>query len=307
VPPDALRQKFRNCQKNPGSITVGTYIYLARQCGADFTPWYNGQEKTSGAQSKLDTKFYRKDEVDEAIALGRTVLIVESKEDVDYLWSIGIPATRIIPTTNIENDKWKDFENADWTDFKDADVVVYERARAACRYLRGIAKRVRILRLETWTRISGHTPEGAYTREQLDALIEEAPEQTTPKPPLIVELGSKLWGPATKNRNEYRFGADQSKVIDPRKGAWFDFTTNEGGFLKDLMKKVSATANRTDIAPITYVNIAEWIDAPVPQREWAVLNRVPATNVTILSGTGGIGKTILAMMLAAAAVLVNVE
>src|SRR5262249_11517698 len=64
------------------------------------------------------------------------------------------------------------------------------------------------------------------------------PPPTAQRLPLIVELGSKLWGPATKVNNEYRFGPDQSKVIDPRKGIWFDFETNEGGFIKDLMKKV---------------------------------------------------------------------
>jgi putative DNA primase/helicase len=64
------------------------------------------------------------------------------------------------------------------------------------------------------------------------------------KPSLIVELGARLWGPATVNGQEYRFGVDQSKVIDPRKGVWFDFTTNKGGHIRDLMKKVAAEENR---------------------------------------------------------------
>jgi RecA-family ATPase len=55
--------------------------------------------------------------------------------------------------------------------------------------------------------------------------------------------------------------------------------------------------------PLVYVNISKWIGVPVPKREWAALNRIPARNVTVLSGTGGIGKTIIAMMLAAAIVL----
>jgi hypothetical protein len=55
--------------------------------------------------------------------------------------------------------------------------------------------------------------------------------------------------------------------------------------------------------PLVYVDISKWIGAPVPKREWEVLNRIPARNVTVLSGTGGIGKTIVAMMLAAAIVL----
>jgi RecA-family ATPase len=55
--------------------------------------------------------------------------------------------------------------------------------------------------------------------------------------------------------------------------------------------------------PLVYVDISKWIGAPVPKRRWAVLNRIPAKNVTVLSGTGGTGKTIVAMMLAAAIVL----
>src|SRR5262249_22302849 len=157
-------------------------------------------------------------------ALDRTILIVESKEDVDYLWSIGIPATHIIPTTKIARDKWK---NADWTDFKNADVVVHARVQAACYHLSGIAKRVRILNFLRWTeKISGHTPEGAYTREELDEMIEGAPDYEptpTPQTSLPIELGSKLWGPPTLvGIKEYRFGADYSKVVDLRRNIWFD-------------------------------------------------------------------------------------
>jgi RecA-family ATPase len=55
--------------------------------------------------------------------------------------------------------------------------------------------------------------------------------------------------------------------------------------------------------PLVYVDISKWIDAPVPRREWVVLNRIPAKNVTILSGTGGTGKSIIALQLTAAVVL----
>ena len=55
--------------------------------------------------------------------------------------------------------------------------------------------------------------------------------------------------------------------------------------------------------PLVYVDISKWSDAPVPRRRWAVLNRIPAKNVTVLSGTGGTGKTIIAMQLAVAIVL----
>jgi hypothetical protein len=88
---------------------------------------------------------------------------------------------------------------------------------------------------------------------QLERAWERSKPIPDPKPgkklPLIVELGLMLWGAATANGKEYRFGADQSKVIDPIKGNWFDFTTNKGGGIRDLMKKVG-TANRTNDAVV---------------------------------------------------------
>ena len=55
--------------------------------------------------------------------------------------------------------------------------------------------------------------------------------------------------------------------------------------------------------PLVFVNLSKWIDVPVPRREWCVLNRIPARNVTAYAGHGGTGKTITAMQLAAATVL----
>jgi RecA-family ATPase len=51
---------------------------------------------------------------------------------------------------------------------------------------------------------------------------------------------------------------------------------------------------------ITYVDIAR---EPLPERKWAVRDRIPAGNVTLISGEGAIGKTILLLQLAAATVL----
>ena len=93
--------------------------------------------------------------------------------------------------------------------------------------------------------------------------LERAWKNSKPLPvgkklPLIVELGSRLWGPATANGKEYRFGVDQSKVIDPTKGAWFDFATNRGGYLKDLMKKVEVVCReQADARDIVTVRAAD--------------------------------------------------
>ena len=42
---------------------------------------------------------------------------------------------------------------------------------------------------------------------------------------------------------------------------------------------------------------------PVPRRRWAVRNRIPACNITLLSGEGGVGKSLLMQQLAVATVL----
>ncbi len=55
--------------------------------------------------------------------------------------------------------------------------------------------------------------------------------------------------------------------------------------------------------PLPLIRVATLHDVPLPQREWTVLNRIPASNVTLLSGDGGVGKTVLALHLAVAVVL----
>jgi hypothetical protein len=55
--------------------------------------------------------------------------------------------------------------------------------------------------------------------------------------------------------------------------------------------------------PLPFIDIAPWHNAPAPQREWVVRDRVPRAAVTLLSGEGGVGKTILALHLAVATAL----
>src|SRR5262249_28265561 len=51
--------------------------------------------------------------------------------------------------------------------------------------------------------------------------------------------------------------------------------------------------------PLAYVDLA----APLVPREWLVLERIPLHNVTLLSGDGGLGKSLLLMQLAGAVAL----
>jgi RecA-family ATPase len=55
--------------------------------------------------------------------------------------------------------------------------------------------------------------------------------------------------------------------------------------------------------PLQFINVTAWHGQSVPDREWCVLNRIPMRNVTLFSGEGAIGKSIVSLQLAVAHVL----
>jgi RecA-family ATPase len=62
-------------------------------------------------------------------------------------------------------------------------------------------------------------------------------------------------------------------------------------------------ARPTDLAPIKILDPIQWQDQPAPERRWLVADLIPLHNVTMLSGDGGLGKSIIALQLMAACAL----
>jgi AAA domain len=52
--------------------------------------------------------------------------------------------------------------------------------------------------------------------------------------------------------------------------------------------------------PLQFINVTAWYGQPVPNREWCVPNRIPMRNVTLFSGEGAIGKSIVSLQLSVA-------
>ncbi|MEA1649205.1 AAA family ATPase [Nitrospirillum sp. BR 11164] len=57
------------------------------------------------------------------------------------------------------------------------------------------------------------------------------------------------------------------------------------------------------IARLETVCAASWAGRPVPERQWLVPDLLPLRNVTLLTGDGGLGKTLLALQLLASSAL----
>ena len=120
---------------------------------------------------------------------------MEGEKDVESLRAIKIPATcnsqgAHDPTQN-QKPKWKPEHSAQ---LRGADIVVipdhdpqgYAHAEATCRLSLGTAKRVRFLKLaDHWPEIKKGNDisdwlAAGHTREQLDALIEQAQDYVEP-------------------------------------------------------------------------------------------------------------------------------
>src|SRR5262249_24568628 len=107
-----------------------------------------------GAGGADTNVLYRKDEVDEAIALGREIAVVEGEKDADNLWAIGIPATCNAHGASElgKRPKWtkahsEQLRGAKIIVFNDNDAAGYAHADATCSLSLGVAERVRRLDL----------------------------------------------------------------------------------------------------------------------------------------------------------------
>ena len=48
--------------------------------------------------------------------------------------------------------------------------------------------------------------------------------------------------------------------------------------------------------PLQWLDMSNWDSAPVPQRKWAIRDRVPLNQAGLFSGEGGTGKSIIELM-----------
>jgi RecA-family ATPase len=79
--------------------------------------------------------------------------------------------------------------------------------------------------------------------------------------------------------------------------------THEGDCDPIILNKLDELAKANGHAqekPLQWADTSQWDTEPCPRREWAVPDRIPLRQVTLFSGEGAIGKSILELMLCAA-------
>ena len=79
----------------------------------------------------------------------------------------------------------------------------------------------------------------------------------------------------------------------------YDEVIDEPHRTKDAEEGVSIIPDSDDRgadSAINWVDMSNWDNEPVPQREWAIRDRVPLNQAGLFSGEGGTGKSILELM-----------
>jgi RecA-family ATPase len=72
---------------------------------------------------------------------------------------------------------------------------------------------------------------------------------------------------------------------------------------KSAAPEEAAQATAAELPPLTFINLSKWDNEPLPEREWAVPNRIPLRHTGLFSGEGGAGKSYIALHLCVAHVL----
>src|SRR5262249_16540703 len=149
----------------------------------------DGQGGWVWATADVRKVLYRLPDLIEAVANEHVVVIVEGEKDVDNLWKIGMPAT-CNPGGASEPGKKPKWRREYSERLRGADIVIIPdhdepgraHADAIAQRSTGFVKRIRVLDL------AKHWPEcpkggdvsdwlaAGHTREELDALIEQAPD-----------------------------------------------------------------------------------------------------------------------------------
>jgi RecA-family ATPase/5S rRNA maturation endonuclease (ribonuclease M5) len=197
-----------------------------------------------------------------------TIFLCEGEKDSDRVAALGHCAT------TVAGGKWtedcvKALAGRDVIILEDADEVGHKKACAAANALHGTAATIRVVKLPGLT----GEPHNKDVTDWLDADHRRAEKLVD----MCFDL--PLWEPTgdkTENKTEGKTEhSTEAKTAKPDEAA----------------------------NPLVFIDFTAWQNQPVPERSWVVRDRIPLNNVTLFSGEGAVGKTIVSLQLAVATVL----
>jgi RecA-family ATPase len=206
-----------------------------------------------------------------------TIFVCEGEKDADNVAALERCAT------TVAGGKWtedcvKALAGRDVIILEDADDAGRKKAIAAANALYGTAATIRIVKLPGLT----GEPHNKDVTDWLDADYRRAEKLVD------VCFEVPLWEPNGDRTNE-----TEGKTED----------STEAVEAKTEAKTAKPEEVQGAPKPLVFIDFTTWQNQPVPERSWVVCDRIPLNNVTLFSGEGAVGKTILALHLAVATVL----
>ena len=193
------------------------------------------------------------------------VFVCEGEKDADRVASLNLCATTVACGTWTE-DCVKALTDRDILILADNDEAGRKKALKAATALHGTAKTIRIVCLP------GLADKGDVS-DWFDADSRNAGKFVD------VCFEASLWAPETAADGG---GGDHAFDHDGDRDRDHD---------RDEAAGADTKSETTGRQRLPFINVANWDDEPVPELEWAVLDRIPLRQVTLFSGEGSAGKS----------------
>jgi RecA-family ATPase len=205
-----------------------------------------------------------------------TVFVCEGEKDADNVAALGHCATTVAGGKWTE-DCMKALAGRDVIILEDVDEAGHKKAIAAANALHGTAATIRVVKLPGLT--------GELHNKDVTDWLDAGHRRVEKLVDVCFEV--PLWEPSGDRTDNETEGKTEDST--------------EAKTETNIAKPPEGAPAAPD--PLIFIDLTRWQDQPVPERPWAVRDRIPLNNVTLFSGEGAIGKTILSLQLAVATVL----
>ena len=124
----------------------------------------------------------------------------------------------------------------------------------------------------------------------------------------FVEFASKVENADSEEELREKFktcqkaNAKRTLMADITVGTLLHYAYEAGADLSPWRSQAEAKP-AAQLLPLPFINMSNWDNEPLPEREWAVPNRIPLRQVALFSGEGGVGKSYVTLHLCVAHVL----